>query len=220
MSAELIKLMLVDDHALVRAGIRKLLELDGRFQVVAEAGTAEEAIREAAIAGPDIVVMDVRLPNSSGIEACREIRASRPETSVIMLTSYPDDKAAVASVLAGASGYLLKELTEDAMVRSLLIVAHGGSLLQPELLGRALQQIRGETVSRKTAGLTQLTEKERHILGLLGEAMTNRQIAQALYLSENTIKHYVSRILEKLGLSRRFEAVAYLAKCQRESGFE
>lgn len=204
--------MLVDDHAVVRAGVRKLLELDGRFTVLAEAGNADEAVTAARETCPDIVVMDVRLPDRSGIEACREIRAQRPETRVIMLTSYPDEEAVTASVLAGASGYLLKELNENALIRGLLIVAQGGSLLDPEMVARMVSALRG---GERQDGLKQLSEQERQILALIAEGQTNREIGEVLYLSENTVKNYVSRLLEKLGVSRRSEAAAFLARRQQ-----
>ena len=208
-----VRLMLVDDHAVVRAGVRKLLELDGRFTVLAEAGTAADAVAAAEAAQPEIVVMDVRLPDRSGIEACREIRAMRPETKVIMLTSYPDEEAVIASVMAGASGYLLKELNENALIRGLLIVAQGGSLLDPELVARMVSALRNTS---RQSGLEQISDQEQQILSLIAEGHTNREIGEALYLSENTVKNYVSRLLEKLGVSRRSEAAAFLARRQKQ----
>lgn len=205
-----VQVMLVDDHAVVRAGLKQLLESDGRFAVTGEAATAGEALRVAQATRPAIVIMDVRLPDQSGIEACREIRAAMPEARVIMLTSYPDDDAVVAAVMAGASGYLLKELDESALLRGLLIVAQGGSLLTPDLVARMLRQ----TQSRHADVLGQLSEQERQILTLIAQGRTNREIGEALFLSENTVKNYVSRLLEKLGLSRRSEAAAYVVRRQ------
>lgn len=205
-----VQVMLVDDHAVVRAGLKQLLESDGRFAVTGEAATAGEALRVAQATQPAIVIMDVRLPDQSGIEACREIRAAMPEARVIMLTSYPDDDAVVAAVMAGASGYLLKELDESALLRGLLIVAQGGSLLTPDLVARMLRQ----TQSRHADVLGQLSEQERQILTLIAQGRTNREIGEALFLSENTVKNYVSRLLEKLGLSRRSEAAAYVVRRQ------
>lgn len=202
--------MLVDDHAVVRAGLKRLLEGEGRFQVVGQAATAGEAVRMALELRPAVVVMDVRLPDRSGIEACREIRSALPGLRVVMLTSYPDDDAVAAAVMAGASGYLLKELDEEALIRGLLIVAQGGSLLDPELVARMVRQAQ----SRHPEGLDQLSGQEQQILALIAQGRTNREIGEALFLSENTVKNYVSRLLEKLGMTRRSEAAAYLIRHQ------
>lgn len=213
-----IAIMLVDDHGIVRKGLETLLEADGRFHVVAEAGSVAEAVERARSARPDIVLMDVRLPDGSGIEACRQIRAERPETRVVMLTSYPDEEAVMASVLAGAAGYLLKELNEDALLGSLRVVAQGGSLLSPELVGRMLAEVRRQSdVERRGEpdALDHLAPVDREILALIAEGKTNREIGEALKMSENTVKAHVSRLLEKLGFSRRSEAAAFMAR-QRE----
>ncbi len=210
-----IAVMLVDDHVVVRKGLRTLLEVGGDFAVVAEAGTAHEAVARAGQSAPDIVIMDVRLPDGSGIEACRAIREARAQTRVIMLTSYPDEQAVVASILAGASGYLLKEANEDALLNALHIVARGGSLLEPDLIRRVLTQVRRRAESDGKDDLSALNSHERQILTLIAAGKTNREIGESLFLSENTVKNYVSRLLEKLGLSRRSEAAAYLARHQR-----
>lgn len=209
-----VPVMVVDDHAVVRAGLRTLLELSGRFRVVAEAATASEAVALARAVRPRIVIMDVRLKDGSGIEACREIRAENPDTRVVMLTSYPDEEAVTASVLAGASGYLLKELTADDLLEALHIVERGGSLLGPDLVRQVVARLRRPAGEDKDL-LGQLNRQEREILALIAAGKTNREIAESLFLSENTVKNYVSRILDKLGLSRRSEAAAFLARHER-----
>lgn len=206
----MIRIMLVDDHAVVRQGLKALLGLCAPCQVVAEAGSAAEAVERARTAQPDLVVMDVRLPDRSGIEACREIRAERPQTRVIMLTSYPDQQAMVASVVAGASGYLLKDLDESALQEAIMIVARGGSLLSPDLVGQVLNDLRRR--AHPDDGLEDLTEQERQLLLLVAEGKTNREIAAEVFLSENTVRNYVSSMLHKLGFSRRSEAAAYAAR--------
>ncbi len=206
----MISVMVVDDHAVVRKGLKTLLELSGNCRVVAEAGSAAEAVERAQTARPDLVVMDVRLPDRSGIEACRDIRAERPQTRVIMLTSYPDEQAMMASVMAGASGYLLKDLDEVALQEAIQIVAKGGSLLSPDLVARVLSDLNRRT--QPGDRLEDLTEQERQILLLVAQGKTNREIAAEVFLSENTVRNYVSHILQKLGLSRRSEAAAYAAR--------
>lgn len=213
-----IRVMLVDDHTVVRMGLRALLEADGGFDVVAEAGTAAEAVEQARRTEPDIVIMDVRLPDRSGVEACRDIREHRPATRVLMLTSYPDDEAVTASVLAGASGYLLKELNQDRLLDALGIVGRGGSLLGPDLVRRVLEKIRRQSEPDPDDGLSQLTPQERQILIRIAEGKTNREIGEELHFSENTVKAYVSRLLDKLGLQRRTAAAAFLARQGRAAG--
>lgn len=207
-----VKLMLVDDHVVVRRGLKALLELDQTFAVVAEAGSAAEALEQARRTRPDVVIMDVRLPDGSGVEVCREIRSERPATRVIMLTSYPDDEAMATSVLAGASGYLLKDLNEEALRRSLAIVAQGGSLLEPDVVLELVSRLRPQTDPEAAQDPNQLSNQEWQILNLIAEGKTNREISQAVYLSQNTVKNYVSRILDKLSLNRRAEAAAFVAR--------
>lgn len=202
------RLMIVDDHAVVRTGLKALIEAAGEYTVVAEAGTAAEAIETAQQVKPDLIIMDVRLPDRSGIEACREIRAQLPATRVIMLTSYPSEQATVAALIAGASGYLLKEVSTGAILRSLEIVAQGGMLISPELVSQALSGRR----STDKVHLTELSEQEQRILDLIAQGKTNREIGEALFLSENTVRNYVSRLLDRLGLNRRSEAAAYVAR--------
>jgi len=178
--------------------------------VVGEAGTAAEAVEGCARAKPDVVIMDVRLPDGSGIEACREIREARPETGVIMLTSYADDDALFASIVAGAAGYLLKQTRGQAVAEAVKAVAAGRSLLDPDVTGKVLERIRKGR--DEDPALASLTDQERKVLEHLAEGKMNREIAEILFLSEKTVKNYVSRVLDKLGLSRRAEAAAYMAK--------
>jgi len=178
--------------------------------VVGEASTVAEVVEAAARTKPDVVIMDVRLPDGSGVEACRTIRETRPETKVIMLTSYADDEALFASIIAGASGYLLKQTRGQAVVDAVIAVASGRSLLDPDVTGKVLERVRQGRGD--DPALASLTEQERKVLAGLAEGHTNREISEVLFLSEKTVKNYVSRILDKLGLSRRAEAAAYIAK--------
>lgn len=212
MSAErTVRVLLCDDHEVVREGLRTLIARQPGISVVAEAGTANEAIDAAARAKPDVVIMDIRLPDGSGIEACRTIRERRPETAVLMLTSYADEEALFASILAGASGYLLKQSSGRSVVDAILAVAQGRSLLDPDVTGKVLERVRrgGE---QEDPAFASLTEQERRVVEQVAEGKTNREIGEILFLSEKTVKNYVSRILDKLGLSRRAEAAAYMAK--------
>jgi len=205
-----IRVMLVDDHEVVREGLRTVIARQSAMKVVAEAGTMAEAIDAAAKAKPDVIVMDVRLPDGSGVEACRAIREARPETRVVMLTSYADDEALFASIVAGAAGYLLKQTRGQAVVDAITAVAGGRSLLDPDVTGKVLERVRKGRDDDPV--LASLTEQERKVLEHLAEGKTNREIGETLFLSEKTIKNYVSRILDKLGLSRRAEAAAFMAK--------
>ncbi len=206
-----VRVMLVDDHEVVREGLRTLLSRNKGMLVVAEAGTMAEAIETAARAKPDVIVMDVRLPDGSGVEACRTIREARPETKVIMLTSYADDEALFASIVAGAAGYLLKQTRGQAVTDAITAVAAGRSLLDPDVTGKVLERVRRGREDQDPA-FASLTDQERKVLEQLAEGKTNREIGGVLFLSEKTVKNYVSRILDKLGLSRRAEAAAYMAK--------
>ena len=210
MSEAPIRVMLVDDHEVVREGLRTLIARQSAMKVVAEAGTMAEAVEAAAKAKPDVIVMDVRLPDGSGVEACRAIRETRPETRVIMLTSYADDEALFASIVAGAAGYLLKQTRGQAVVDAITAVAAGRSLLDPDVTGKVLERVRKGRDEDPV--LASLTEQERKVLEQLAEGKSNREIGEALFLSEKTIKNYVSRILDKLGLARRAEAAAFMAK--------
>lgn len=206
-----LRLMLVDDHEIVRMGMRTLFEGRPDLVVRCEAATAAEAISEADRCLPDLILMDVRLPDASGVEACREIRARHPDIRVIMLTSYPDDNAVMASIMAGASGYVLKQTRGRALIEAIRIVGAGGSLLDPAITEKVLERIRSAAGSPEDK-LVGLTDQERHILALLAEGKTNRQVAEALHLSAHTVKNYVSDILKKLGVARRVEAVVYYTR--------
>jgi DNA-binding NarL/FixJ family response regulator len=214
-----IRVMLVDDHEVVRHGLRSLLERREHLRVVAEAGTGAEAVAEAARTKPDVIVMDVRLPDGTGIEACRDIRAERPQTRVLMLTSYADDEAVYASIVAGAAGYLLKQTRGRELVSAIEAVARGESLLDPAVTSKVLARMRELAAGGYKDPLAELTEQERRILGLIAEGKTNREIASTVYLSEKTVKNYVSTILSKLGMERRAQAAAFLAE-QRARGHE
>ena len=205
-----IRVLICDDHEVVREGLHGLIGRQAAMSLVGEAGTVAEAIEAAARTKPDVVVMDVRLPDGSGVEACRSIREARPETKVIMLTSYADDDALFASIIAGASGYLLKQTRGQAVVDAITAVAAGRSLLDPDVTGKVLERLRESRA--EDPALASLTEQERKVLVGLAEGKTNRDIGETLFLSEKTVKNYVSRILDKLGLSRRAEAAAYVAK--------
>jgi DNA-binding NarL/FixJ family response regulator len=205
-----IRVLICDDHEVVREGLRGVIGRQAGISVVGEAGTVAEAVQAAARAKPDVVVMDVRLPDGSGVEACRAIRDARPDTRVIMLTSYADDEALFASIIAGASGYLLKQTRGQAVVDAITAVAAGRSLLDPNVTGKVLERLRESRA--EDPAIASLTEQERKVLAGLADGKTNREIGEVLFLSEKTVKNYVSRILDKLGLSRRAEAAAYMAK--------
>ena len=205
-----IRVLICDDHEVVREGLRGLIGRQPGMTVVGEAGTVAGSIETAARAKPDVVIMDVRLPDGSGVEACRAIREARPEVKVVMLTSYADDEALFASILAGASGYLLKQTRGQAVVDAIMAVASGRSLLDPDVTGKVLERLRESRA--EDPALASLTEQERKVLAGLAEGRTNREIGESLFLSEKTVKNYVSRILDKLGLARRAEAAAYMAK--------
>jgi DNA-binding NarL/FixJ family response regulator len=211
-TTEKTRILLCDDHEVVREGLRGLIARQDGMTVVGEAGTVVDVVEAAARTKPDVVIMDVRLPDGSGVEACRTIREARPETKVIMLTSYADDDALFASIIAGASGYLLKQTRGQAVVDAITTVASGRSLLDPDVTGKVLERIRESRA--EDPAIAALTDQERKVLGGLAEGHTNREIGEKLFLSEKTVKNYVSRILDKLGLSRRAEAAAYMAKHQ------
>jgi two-component system response regulator DevR len=203
-------LLVVDDHEVVRQGLVALLDRRTGFQVVAEAGTAAEALEQARRFQPDLVVMDVRLPDGSGIEVCRDIRSELPNTRVVMLTSYPDEDAVLAAIVAGASGYLLKQVRARDLVAALETVAAGGSLLDPAVTGKVLERMR--RIATDDDELAALTRQERKILALVAEGKTNKEIAAQVFLSDKTVKNYVSSILAKLNLERRAQAAAYVAR--------
>jgi DNA-binding NarL/FixJ family response regulator len=203
------RVFLLDDHEIVRRGLRELLEAEDDLEVVGEAGTAEEAQRRIPVAAPDVAVLDVRLPDGSGIEVCREIRSRNPEIACVMLTSFADDEAVYAAILAGAAGYLLKQIRGDDLIDGIRRVGRGESLLDPAVTTRVLERLRHRDDDDE---LAQLTPQERKILDHIAEGMTNRQIGEQMFLAEKTVKNYVSNVLAKLGMSRRAEAAAYAAR--------
>ncbi len=206
-----LSIVIVDDHEVVREGLSALLDRRPNFQVVGEAGTVAEAMEVTRRFQPDLVVMDVRLPDGSGIEACRDIRAELPDTRVVMLTSYPDEEAVLAAIVAGASGYLLKQIRARDLVAGLEVVGAGGSLLDPAVTGKVLERMRRIAADDSPDELAALTPQERKILALVAEGKTNKEIAAEVFLSDKTVKNYVSSILAKLDLERRAQAAAYLA---------
>jgi two-component system response regulator DevR len=209
-----LRLLVVDDHEVVREGLVALLDRRPGFHVVAEAGTVEESLTAARRFAPDLVVMDVRLPDGSGIEACRDIRAELPATRVVMLTSFPDDEAVFSAIVAGASGYLLKQTRARDLVAALEAVGRGESLLDPSVTEKVLARVRQIAAGEVHDELAGLTPQERKILLLVAEGMTNKEIAAEVFLSDKTVKNYVSSILAKLNLERRAQAAAFVAQHQ------
>ncbi len=210
-----IRVLLCDDHELVRRGLHSLLDVAPDIEVVGEASTADEAISAAAGLQPQVVVMDVRMPGRSGIDACREIRAANASIRVLMLTSFADDEALFTSIMAGAAGYVLKQIKGADLTDAIRQVASGRSLLDPAVTQRVLARLRGEITSTGDA-LDSLTKQERRILAQVAEGHTNRQIGETMHLAEKTVKNYVSNILMKLGLSRRAEVAAFIVRRQAE----
>ena len=207
-----VKLVLVDDHKVVRLGLKTLFGTVSHFRVVGEAGTTSEAIAEVRRSQPDVVLLDVRLADGDGIEACREIRSENPAVRVLMLTSFADEEAVIASITAGAAGYLLKQADPERLVEAVEIVARGESLLDPAITTTVLAWVHRLEEHSANDPLAQLSEQERKVLPLLVEGKTNREIGESLCLSEHTVKTYVSNILQKLHLSRRGEAASFLAR--------
>lgn len=249
------RVFLVDDHEVVRRGVRDMLAADPAIEIAGDAGTAADALAGIAATRPDVAILDVRLPDGSGIEVCREVRSRDESVRCLMLTSYADDEALLASVMAGASGYVLKELSRRELVRSVRQVAAGTSLLDPADTQRVLDRLRGrgsgtgaetgqETETEKGTGagagagdaqgaeaeagpgtgagrgerMAALTPQERTVLGLIGEGLTNRAIGERLHLAEKTVKNYVSGLLAKLGMERRTQAAAYIARLRAADG--
>ncbi len=204
-----LRILIVDDHEVVRLGLRALLDRHPGFTVVDEAGTAREAVQKALLHRPDVVVMDIRMPGRSGIDACRDIVAQLPETRVIMLTSYAEDELLFDAIEAGACGYVLKQIGSDDLIRAIEAVGRGEALLDPSVTRRVLERVREAARKDEAAAFAELTEQELRVLALVAEGKTNREIAQALYLGEGTVRNYVSSILSKLGLTNRAEAAAY-----------
>ena len=204
-----LKIFLVDDHEVVRRGVRDLLEGEDDFEVVGEAGTVEDALHRIKASQPDVAVLDVRLPDGSGVELCRELRSDHPALACLMLTSYDDDEALFEAIVAGAAGYVLKQVKGNDIIDAVRRVGRGEILLDPAMTSRVVGRLRnGAAEDPRMAGLS---NQEQRILALLAEGKTNRQIAEAMYLAEKTVKNYVSNLLAKLGMERRSEAAAYAA---------
>ena len=201
---------LLDDHEIVRRGIRDLLEAEGDIEVVGEASTAEQAVGRVHALDPDVAVLDVRLEDGNGIEACRDIRSLHPRTACLILTSFADDEALFQAILAGAAGYLLKQIRTNDLVDAVRRVAAGQNLLDPAVTARVLERLRSGNPQDEL--LARLTEQERKVLELLAEGLTNRQIGERLHLAEKTVKNYVTSVLSKLGMTRRTEAAVYAVR--------
>ena len=209
-----IRIFLLDDHEVVRRGIAELLNAQSGFEIVGEAGTAEEARNRIPAVRPDVAILDARLPDGSGIDVCRDIRSMLPSTYCLILTSYDDQDAVLAAVLAGASGYVLKEVRAAGIVDAVRQVAMGRSLIDPSLIEQVMNRIReGSPTDNKLASLT---EREREVLELIAEGLTNRQIGERLFLAEKTVKNYVSSLLAKLGMERRTQAAVFGAEVRRD----
>jgi two-component system response regulator DevR len=210
MSNEKIRVYLLDDHEVVRQGLRSLLESAGDIEVVGESGSAVDATSRIPALRPDVAVLDGRLPDGSGIEVCRAVRAVDPSIRALILTSYDDDEALFAAIMAGASGYVLKEIKGSDLVTAVRQVASGNSLIDPALTARVLERVRHPSATAPE--LAELTEQELKLLALIAEGLTNRQIGERMFLAEKTVKNYVSSILAKLGLERRTQAAVLASK--------
>ena len=206
------RIFLVDDHEIVRRGLRELLEAHEGFEVVGEAGTAEQAIARIPATHPDVAVVDLRLPDGNGVEVCREVRSTAPDVQCLIFTSFSDDEALFDAIMAGAAGYLLKQIRGHDLVDAIERVAAGQSLLDPAVTARVLERLRQPPAPNDQ--LARLTDQERKILDLIAEGLTNRQIADRIFLAEKTVKNYVSNILAKLGMERRTEAAVFAVRLQ------
>jgi DNA-binding NarL/FixJ family response regulator len=213
-----VRIFLLDDHEVVRRGLRGLLEAEDDLEVTGEASTAEEALMRIPATRPDVAVLDVRLPDGSGVEVCREIRDRHPEIQCLMLTSFADDEALFSAIMAGAAGYVLKQIRGNDLVDAVRRVAAGESLLDPSVTRQVLERLRAP--SQEEDELSGLSPQERRILELIGEGFTNRQIADSIHLAEKTVKNYVSNLLAKLGMARRTEAAAYAARVSERKRHE
>ena len=214
--ADKLTVMLVDDHEIVRQGLRALLEAEDDIEVITEADSGKMAIEQARAYQPNVIVMDVRMPDGSGVEACREIRDENPDANVIMLTSFSDDEALFNSIMAGAAGFVLKQIRGHDLVDAIRKVGAGQSLLDPGVTRRVLERLRKAKFDEKDPKLSRLSPQEERILDMVGEGMTNREIAEAIHLSDKTVKNYVSTILQKLEVSRRAEAASYVARVKAQ----
>jgi len=209
-----LRILLIDDHEVVRTGLKALIDSQEDMNVVGEAGTVDDGVRRVGYDEPDVVVLDVRLPDASGIEACRDIRSRFPDVKVLMLTSFADEEALMAAILAGAAGYVLKRIKGQDLVEDIRRVGAGESLLDPEMTERLFERIRQGPADDPL--LSKLTDQERVIVGHIADGLTNKQIAEEMFLAEKTVKNYVSNLLAKMGMSRRSEAAAYVARIEAE----
>jgi DNA-binding NarL/FixJ family response regulator len=205
-----IKVFLLDDHEIVRRGVKDLLEAEGDIEVAGEAGTAASALARIPALRPDVAVLDVRLPDGDGVSVCREIRSRVPEVACLMLTSFGDDEALFDAIMAGAAGYVLKQIRGTDLVGAVRTVATGQSMLDPQAASRLMARLRDQAVRKDP--LAALTDQERKILELIGAGLTNRQIGERLFLAEKTVKNYVSALFDKLGMQRRTQAAAFAAR--------
>ena len=203
------RIILVDDHEVVRLGLKSLLDRHPQFEVVGEASSARDALEQVAALEPDVVVMDIRLPGTSGIEACEQIVDAHPNTKVIMLTSYAEDEMLFSAIRAGASGYVLKQIASEELVKAIEAVGRGEALLDPAVTQRVFQEVRRAVKEEEASAFQHLSQQEKHVLLLVSEGKTNREIAKNLFLGEGTVRNYVSSILSKLGVNNRAEAAAY-----------
>jgi DNA-binding NarL/FixJ family response regulator len=203
------RILLVDDHEVVRLGLKSLLARHPQFEIVAEAATAREALEQVVALKPDVVIMDIRLPGTSGIEACEQIINQFPGTKVIMLTSYAEDEMLFSAIRAGASGYILKQIGSEDLVKALEAIGRGEALLDPAVTQRVFQEVRRAVKEEEASAFQHLSQQEKHVLLLVSEGKTNREIAKSLFLGEGTVRNYVSSILSKLSVNNRAEAAAY-----------
>jgi DNA-binding NarL/FixJ family response regulator len=203
------RIVLVDDHELVRIGLKSLLERHPQFDVVGEAGSAREALEQVEALKPDVVVMDIRLPGTSGIDACEQIVNQFPETKVLMLTSYAEDEMLFSAIRAGASGYVLKQIGSEDLIKAIESVGRGEALLDPAVTQRVFQEVRRAVKEEEASAFSHLSQQEKHVLLLVSEGKTNREVAKNLFLGEGTVRNYVSSILSKLSVNNRAEAAAY-----------
>ncbi|GAA3222881.1 response regulator transcription factor [Nonomuraea helvata] len=210
----MIRVFLLDDHEVVRRGVAALLESEDDIEVIGEAGTAESAIARLPALRPDVAILDVRLPDGSGVDVCREVRSRMPGLACLMLTSFADDDALFDAVMAGASGYVLKQIHGSDLVGAVRTVASGQSLLDPQTTAAMLQRLRDQAARKDP--LATLSEQEKHILDLIGEGLTNRQIGERMFLAEKTVKNYVSNLLAKLNMQRRTQAAALAARLRAD----
>ncbi|MEU8925390.1 response regulator transcription factor [Kitasatospora sp. NPDC048545] len=201
-----VKVFLLDDHEVVRRGVHDLLDAEPDLQVIGEAATVEQALTRVPALRPDVAVLDMRLPDGDGVTVCRELRSRMPELACLILTSFDDEEALLDAIMAGAAGYVLKQISGTDLVSAVRTVASGQSMLDPGAATRLMARLRGDAVTEQRSDLPQLTEREREVLALVGEGLTNRQIGQRLYLAEKTVKNHISRLLAKLGVERRVQA--------------